>query len=98
MEAISRRCCAVVLTAALMLAIAGGAVVMAAADGLPCQGVPMGQARPSGTPMTGSGPTLDHLRAELLTQWRRLLSPFLGSAPAGSCSAPPADIPGDLPC
>ena len=98
METVSRRCRALVLAVALLLAVAGGAVAMAAADCPPCQWTVMGQTRPAGTPITGPGPALDHLRAELLTRWRRLLAPFLGSAPATSCPAPPADIPDDLPC
>ena len=98
METVSRRCRALVLALALLLAVAGGAVALVTADGPPCQEAVMGQARPSGTPMTGSSPALDQLRAELLTRWRRLLAPFLGSDPASSCPAPPADIPGDLPC
>ena len=98
METVSRRCRALVLAVALLLTITGSAVAMAAADCRPCQGAVMGQAHLSGTPMTSSGPALDQLRAELLTRWRRLLAPFLGSAPADSCPTPPADIPGDLPC
>ncbi len=98
METVSRRCRALVLTVALMLTIAGSAVAMAAADCLPCQGAVMGQPRPSGIPMTGSGPALDQLRAELLTRWRRLLAPFLGGDRTSSCPVPPADIPDDLPC
>ena len=98
METVSRRCRALVLTVALMLTIAGSAVAMATADCPPCQGAVMGRPPLSGTPLTGSGPALDHLRAELLTRWRRLLTPFLGSKPAGSCPAPPADIPSDVPC
>ena len=98
METVSRRCRALVLAVALLLTITGGAVAMAAADCPPCQGAVMGQAHLSGLPMTGPGPALDQLRAELLTRWRRLLAPFLGSKPANSCPAPPADIPSDGPC
>jgi hypothetical protein len=98
MENASRRCRALVLVVVLMLVIAGSAVAMVAADGPPCQGALIGQAHLSGTPITGSSPALDHLRAELLARWRRLLAPFLGGAPAGTCPAPPANIPGDVPC
>ena len=98
METVSRHCHALVLAVALLLAIAGGAVAMATADGPPYQRAVTGRPLLSGTPLSGSGPALDHLRAELLTRWRRLLTPFLGSKPAGSCPAPPADIPSDVPC
>ena len=98
MEIVSRRCRALVLAVALLLTIAGGAVAMAAADCPPCQGAVMGQAHLSGTPMTGSSPAVDQLRAELLTRWRRLLAPFLGGDRTSSCPVPPADIPSDLPC
>ena len=98
METVSRRCRALVLAVALMLAVAGGVVAMAAVDGAPCQGALMGQAHLSGTPITGSGPALDQLRAELLTRWRRLVAPFLRSNPADPCPAPPADVPGDVSC
>ena len=98
METVSRRCRAVALAVALLLAIAGGAVATAVTDGLPYQTAPIGHARPAGTPLTGAAPALDHVRAELLARWRRLLAPFLASGPANSCPTAPADLPGDLPC